>query len=180
MLKYFKISARIYYITFLVGVFTLRIFIDIITNDLVLVALISWAISQVAKVVTYFITYKTFLLSRAISDGGMPSAHAATIASAVTVCGCIGEFTGFSTHLFGLAGIFLVVVIRDAVGVRRDTGKNAKKIVEIANKINKDLPDEEKIDTSNLKLIAGHSVPELIAGVIVGVVVGVLYVIIKY
>ncbi len=153
----------------------MRIFLDIITNDLVLVALIAWAISQVAKVVTYFITYKTFLLSRAIADGGMPSAHAATIAAATTVCGCLYNFNGFETPLFGLAGIFLVVVIRDAVGVRRDTGKNAKKIVEIANKINKDLPDEEKIDTSNLKLIAGHSVPELIAGVLVGVAVGVVY-----
>ena len=158
----------------------MKFFLDIATNDLVLAALIAWAISQVTKVVTYFITYKTLLFSRAISDGGMPSAHAATIASAATVCGCIEGFAGFSTHLFGLAGILLVVVLRDAVGVRRDTGRNAKKIVEIANKINEKLPEEEKIDTSNLKLIAGHSLPEIIAGVIVGATVGVLYVLIKY
>ena len=145
---------------------------DIFTNHIILVPIISWAISQIAKVFTYAIANRKFDITRILADGGMPSAHAATVTSAATMCGIV---TGFDGPLFALAGIFVIVVLRDAVGVRRETAKNAKKLKEVTDRLNEKLSEEEKVDTSKIKLTGGHSEAEVVAGVFVGIIVAILY-----
>ena len=145
---------------------------DIITNHIIIVPIIAWAISQIAKVFTYAIVNRKFVIGRIVADGGMPSAHAATVTSAAAMCGLV---VGFDSPLFALAGIFVVVVLRDAVGVRRETARNARKLKEVADRVNEKLPEEEKVDTAKIKLIGGHSEAEVVAGVLVGVIVAILY-----
>ena len=145
---------------------------DIVTNHIIIVPIIAWAISQIAKVFTYAIANRKFVIGRILSDGGMPSAHAATVTSAATMCGLV---SGFDSPLFALAAIFVVGVLRDAVGVRRETARNARKLKEVADRLNEKLEDGEKVDTSKIKLIGGHSEAEVVAGVITGAVVAILY-----
>jgi len=145
---------------------------DIFTNHIILVPVIAWAISQIAKVFTHAIVNREFVIKKILADGGMPSAHAATVTSAATMCGLT---VGFDSVVFGIATIFVAVILRDAVGVRRETAKNARKLKEAADRINEKLTEEEKIDTSKIKLTGGHTTPEVVAGVILGVIVAILY-----
>ena len=145
---------------------------DIFTNHIIIVPIIAWAISQIAKVFTYAIVNRKFDITRILADGGMPSAHAATVTSAATMCGLVA---GFDSVVFGLAAVVVVVVLRDAVGVRRETAKNARKLKEAADRLNEKLAEEERIDTSKIKLTGGHSEAEVVAGVAVGIIVAILY-----
>ncbi len=145
---------------------------DIVTNHIIIVPIIAWAISQITKVFTYAIVNRKFDITRILADGGMPSAHAATITAAATMCGLVA---GFDSVVFGLSAVVVVVVLRDAVGVRRETAKNARKLREVAERVNEKLPDGEKIETGKIKLTGGHTTPEVVAGVIVGIIVAILY-----
>ena len=71
--------------------------------------------------------------------------------------------------------------MRDAVGVRYDSGKHARKIKEISEKLNESAASEdEQIRTDGLKLVAGHTVAQVVAGAAVGIGVSVLYIIIAF
>jgi acid phosphatase family membrane protein YuiD len=101
------------------------IMLDILTNHMILVPLIAWAVSQVVKTIINVIKAKSFSLKYIISDGGMPSAHVATVVSLAVMCGWV---EGYDSALFALASVIAVVIIRDSVGVRFDTGVNARAI----------------------------------------------------
>lgn len=107
---------------------------ELIGNHMLIVPVIAWAISQVLKIFTYLFVERELVWQRVISDGGMPSAHSAVVTSLALMCGWV---EGFGSPLFALAVIFAIVVMRDAVGVRRETGKQAASIKELANAVNK-------------------------------------------
>lgn len=153
-----------------------EIFLDILTNHMILVPLIAWAVSQVVKTIINVIKAKSFSFKYIVSDGGMPSAHVATVVSLATMCGWV---EGYDSALFALASVVAVVIIRDSVGVRFDTGVNARAIKKLVDSINKDLPDASKVDVGKLKLVAGHTTKQVIAGFITGVAVAVLYILIS-
>ncbi len=147
---------------------------EIISNHVLTVPVISWAICQTLKVFTNLLTAREFDIKRILADGGMPSAHSATVLSLAVMC---GWEAGFNSPLFALAMMFAIVVMRDAVGVRRDAGKNAAKIKELAETVNKTLPiGDKEIGTDKLKVVAGHTFIEVAAGVIIGFAVSVLYI----
>jgi len=148
---------------------------DILTNHLIIVPLVCWGISQIVKTIISVIVEKKFTPRQIFKDGGMPSAHVATVISVAVMCGWT---MGFGSPLFALAGVFSVVVIRDSVGVRFDTGVNARAIKKLVSKINEDLPEESKVDIGKLKLEAGHTSLQVAAGVVVGIVVAILYILI--
>lgn len=149
---------------------------EIISNHVLIVPIISWAICQTLKIFTNLITAKEFDIKRIVADGGMPSAHSATVFSLAVMCGWTA---GFDSELFALSLLLAIVVMRDAVGVRRDTGKNAAKIKELADAVNKNMQSADgEIDTGKLKFVAGHSPFEVAAGVIIGLAVSVFYIVI--
>ncbi len=94
----------------------------------------------------------------------MPSGHSAT-ASSLAVAAALSY--GFSSFEFALSCIFAIVVCHDAMGVRRETGKQAVVLNEIIKTFsiisNKKLPEE------NLKEFVGHSPVQVTAGIIIGV-----------
>ncbi|MEI6627545.1 MAG: divergent PAP2 family protein, partial [bacterium] len=97
--------------------------------------------------------------------------HTAFVASLATV---IGLRDGFNSSAFAVALILLVVVIRDAVGFRREIGRNAT----LTNKIGKEVFKNKSIKYLNEQM--GHTVPQVSAGLIVGVITTVvIYVLIK-
>ena len=61
-------------------------------NKILISALIAWCTAQVSKACLYAILYKHFDWTRLIGDGGMPSAHSATVVSAVVACGLTHHF----------------------------------------------------------------------------------------
>ena len=107
----------------------------------------------------------------------MPSCHSATVCSAATACGWV---YGFDSPIFAVAFVIAIVVMHDATGVRRETGKQASVIKEIADVINTNVidDDEEDINIKKLKVLVGHTPLQVLAGAVLGIVIALLLVII--
>ncbi|MBQ7387750.1 MAG: divergent PAP2 family protein [Clostridia bacterium] len=146
---------------------------DFLNNNIILVTLISWFIAQVVKVIVNAAVNKKWSLERLIGDGGMPSCHSATVCSAATACGWV---YGFDSVVFAVAFVIAIVVMHDATGVRRETGKQATVIKEIADVINTNVidDDDEDINIKKLKELVGHTPLQVVAGAVLGVVISLL------
>ena len=148
----------------------------ILSNHVLFAPLIAWIFSQVVKAVINLFVYRKFSLERLLGDGGMPSAHSATV---MCLCIMIGWTAGFGSPLFALSFIFAVVVMRDALGVRREAGKQAASIKELASAVNKIFHSKDtEIKTENLKVLVGHTPLQVIFGAITGAVIAILYILI--
>lgn len=129
----------------------------------------AWILAQIMKMLISTIVTKKFDIRRLLGDGGMPSGHSATV-TAVAIG--IGMEHGFQSTLFALASIFAVVVMRDAMGVRRETGKQAVAI----NKLLENMK-EKNINVSSedsLKEFIGHTPLEVLCGCLLGTLTAVV------
>ncbi len=146
---------------------------DIISNAAIIVPVIAWFTAQVLKTIIYAVMYKKISWHRLFGDGGMPSAHSATVSSLAIV---VGDFYGFNSIVFGFAVIFAIVVMHDALGVRRETGKQAESILTIADVI-KNYVDEQDLNlkTEKLKVLVGHTPSQVVSGSLLGVAVAIIY-----
>lgn len=145
----------------------MNIFFEIITNRILLTGVIAWLSAQIIKMLLYTIVNRTLDFSRLVGDGGMPSSHSATVTS---IALSVGLVEGFDTPLFGVAFFLAVIVMHDAMGVRRETGKQAKIINEmIALVYDEGISPEEK-----LKEFVGHSPSQVMAGFFLGVIIALL------
>ena len=148
-------------------------FLNILTNPVLIVPGCAWIIAQVAKAVINAIVNKKFSFDRLVGDGGMPSGHSATVTALAVMCG----FTeGFGSTIFGLAMIFAIVVMHDAMGVRREAGKHARSIISIVEQLNDFLSErDEQIKTEKLKVLVGHTPLQVVVGSLLGALIAVVY-----
>ena len=151
----------------------LDIVTQIFTNPVLIVPASAWIIAQIIKAIVNAVVNKKFSWSRLFGDGGMPSGHSATVSALAVMCGIQ---SGFDSPIFGLASIFAIVVMHDALGVRRETGKQAISIIKIAGLLNDFLSEHnEEIKTDKLKVLVGHTPLQVLLGSALGIVVAVLY-----
>jgi len=141
---------------------------DFFGNRVVLAAFAAWAIAQGIKVILTLIISRQFDVSRLFGSGGMPSSHSALVCAMVT---SIGYAEGFSSSVFALGACFAAVVMYDAAGVRRSTGKNAAVLNHLLDGLagNGFVFDEER-----LKELVGHTPVQVVAGALLGILVGTL------
>ena len=144
--------------------------LQIITNKILIVGVVSWFFAQVFKCISNLILTKKFSIERLFGDGGMPSGHSATVMS---VAVATGLYEGFNTAIFAVAMILAIVVMHDAMNVRYQAGKQAELLNAMADMFEKitgaDLPNEEK-----LKELLGHTPLQVGAGCLLGVAVAVI------
>jgi len=95
------------------------------------------------------------------ATGGMPSSHAA-FASGLTVG--IGLTEGFSSAVFGLSMGLTILTAVDAIGLRKEAGFQAERINQILTEIYQDRHLKPAMVKENL----GHTLPEVLAGLVVG------------
>lgn len=133
-----------------------------------IVPFITWFCIQTFKVIWDLVTTKKWNFKRIVGAGGMPSSHAATT---VVIATMIGKDLGTTSPVFALALIVALVVMYDACGVRRETGKQAKILNEIVN-----TPGLSKVQV-NEKLVelVGHTPIQVIVGALIGIVVGLIF-----
>jgi uncharacterized protein len=141
-----------------------EIFADIIKNKILMTTLSAWLIAQTIKVFMGVIREKKFDFRWFIGTGGMPSSH---VTGASCLATAIGIEYGFSSVHFALAASFALVVMFDAQGVRRASGRQAR----ILNKITEDIYWRGRIDEEKLRELIGHTPVEVIAGFFLGVVI---------
>lgn len=128
----------------------------------------AWFIAQAIKMILSFIENKQIDWSLATASGGMPSSHTAFVIAATTM---IGKTEGMESSMFALAVVLSIVVMYDAMNVRRAVGHMGQTLNQIINNINK----SGKVNVENVKEILGHSPLQVLAGLVLGLVVGMAF-----
>ena len=147
--------------------------LNILTNPILLVPGCAWIIAQLAKTVINAIVNKRFSFDRLVGDGGMPSGHSATVTALAVMCGLT---EGFGSTVFGVSMIFAIVVMHDAMGVRREAGKHARSIISIVEQLNDYFSEhDDKIKTEKLKVLVGHTPLQVVVGSLLGAAIAVAY-----
>jgi len=145
------------------------VFWQLVHNDIIVATFMGWFTAQIIKVASGVIRERRFNFKWFVGTGGMPSSHAAGVAALTT---SVGIYEGVSTAIFGVTLLFCVIVICDAQGVRRASGKQA----EILNTIMDDIYWKKKIQEEKLKELLGHTPIQVWAGILIGIgVAGGLY-----
>jgi len=141
-------------------------FQQILANHILIVAIFSWFVAQVIKILLEFWRTKRIDLKLIMSSGSMPSSHSSIVTAASV---SIGIRYGFDTPLFALSSVLSMVVMYDASGVRRAAGKQAQVI-------NMILDSAENIGIKldkKLKEMLGHSPIEVFAGSLLGIIIAI-------
>ncbi|MBR9947287.1 divergent PAP2 family protein [Clostridiaceae bacterium Marseille-Q4145] len=155
-------------------------FFTALTNNKVLVCGISgWAIAQVLKTMIYAMLHREIRWERMVGDGGMPSAHSATVSAMATSAGILYGFGGFE---FAIACMMAIIVMHDAMGVRMETGKQGKILNEMIDFFRTEgfVEAFKKNDKmyefweASLKEFVGHTPLQVAAGCILGICVACL------
>ena len=94
----------------------------------------------------------------------MPSSHSAMVA-AMTVSTAFYE--GTDSTLFIITFMFALIIIRDALGVRRSSGIQAR----VLNWLGHHVSGRLKLDYSPVKEVHGHSLSEVAMGVFLGIII---------
>ena len=115
-------------------------------------------LSQLVKTIIETIKYKKVNISRLFDGmGGMPSTHSSLVASITTL---IYLNYGITSSLFSISLIFSLIVIYDSMGIRYESGKQAKTINNILG--------------TKLKEPLGHKPIETLIGVLFGIVLSII------
>lgn len=149
----------------------MNILTEFVENKVLIFSGLAWIIAQIIKIIITLVTEKKFRPDRIFGDGGMPSGHSATVTSLAVL---IGWTQGYNSAAFAIAMILAIIVMNDAVGVRREAGKHAVSIKELADLVNEyfDAKDKE-VKTEKLKLLVGHTPLQVFMGALLGLVVAI-------
>lgn len=139
------------------------------TNKILITSLLSWFVAQVLKFIIYYLINGKIDITRLIGDGGMPSGHSATVTALAFMSGVV---YGVDSGVFAIALVLAIIVMHDAMGVRLETGKQAK----IINMLVNAFEDINHIEITNdmLKEFVGHTPFQVICGSILGVIVSLI------
>ena len=138
--------------------------LDFLTNPYLITGVSSWLIAQMLKTIIHAIIYKELDIKRLFGDGGMPSGHSATVSSLATFTALVCGFGGIE---FAVTAILAIIVCHDAMGVRRETGKQAVLLNEIIKAF--DVFATEELPEVKLKEFVGHTPIQVVAGILIGI-----------
>uniref|UniRef100_A0A7C9CG51 Peroxidase n=1 Tax=Opuntia streptacantha TaxID=393608 RepID=A0A7C9CG51_OPUST len=128
---------------------------------------LAWFLAQSIKVVLNFFVEGKWDLRIWCASGGMPSSHAALCTALTT---SVAFCHGVADSLFPVCLGFSLIVMYDAIGVRRHAGMQA----EVLNKIIEDLFQGHPISERKLKELLGHTPSQVVAGALLGIIVACL------
>lgn len=136
--------------------------LSLFDNRILIAAVVAWTLAQSSKAVLYGILHRHFDWRRLLGDGGMPSAHSATVASAAAAAGMV---YGFDSGLFALAVILAFITCHDAMNSRQQIGKQAVVIKKLASERETDM-------VVALKELVGHTPSQVLVGILLGIIIG--------
>lgn len=141
-------------------------------NPIFMSGALGWLSAQLIKVILYTIINREFNAERIFGSGGMPSSHSATVCGLVTATALVYGISGFE---FPMSFFFAFIVMYDAMGVRRETGKQAVVINELVDELRemgKTISTMDPMD--QLKEFVGHTPLQVLAGAVLGIVIGLI------
>lgn len=153
-------------------------FILFLRNPIFLSCVFSWLGAQFLKAAIKLVYGRIHSLTELLEvmfwrTGGMPSSHSALVTS---LCTTIAFRDGLSSDIFVFSLAFFLVVIRDAFGVRRSSGLQARKI----NDLGRELAEKKTIESYKpMKEVDGHTPMEVLCGCLLGFFVGLSFSLLK-
>jgi acid phosphatase family membrane protein YuiD len=135
-------------------------------NPIFLSSITSWFIAQVMKAVVIMLGAR-HRKPREILEiiiwrtGGMPSSHAALV---VSMSAAVAFSEGVSSNLFVVSVFFAMIVLRDAMGVRRSSGLQGR----ILNSLGRQTAEKLGIEFHPIKEVLGHAPLEVVVGGLFG------------
>ncbi|MCD8082435.1 MAG: divergent PAP2 family protein [Clostridiales bacterium] len=136
----------------------------LIHNEVLISSVVGWTVAQVLKTLIDMWLNKGFKPERLVGSGGMPSSHSATVCGLLTSAGLC---YGVDSFEFAVSFVLASVVMYDAVGVRRETGKQAK-LLNMIMKQDFFRMNGEEVQES-LKELVGHTPLQVVVGAALGV-----------
>lgn len=131
--------------------------------EVLLTGLIAALTAQVLKFILHLIFERKVNFKIFTTTGGMPSSHSAAVVGLST---SVGFIAGFDSISFAISTGYALIVMYDAAGLRRASGK-------MAVCLNKIMDDFYKHDVQSvggkLKELLGHTPVEVFAGAALGV-----------
>lgn len=143
-------------------------FWQLIQNQVLMAGLAGWFAAQFCKTILDAILNHRLDISRFWGDGGMPSAHSATVSCVAVTAGIV---FGAASFQFAIGVIIAMITMRDAMGVRLETGKQAKLLNELLSLFSKDNPE---LPEERLKEFVGHTPLQVLTGCLTGCVIAFL------
>ncbi|MDR2073564.1 MAG: divergent PAP2 family protein [Spirochaetaceae bacterium] len=144
-----------------------------IENPIVLSAVTSWFLAQVVKAMIMLLKTnrkngREVLMTIVWRTGGMPSSHAALV-SAMTASVAIRE--GLQSNLFAVIFFTSLIIMRDAMGVRRSSGIQGKSL----NSLGRNLEERFGLEYHPIKEVQGHTPLEVVIGALLGIFIAAAY-----
>ena len=119
-------------------------------------------VAQLLKFIGHIIKTRKVNFQVLATTGGMPSAHTAGVIALSTT---VGFICGFDQVEFAIALGYALVVMYDAAGLRRSTGK----IAACLNKICDEVYSQGQMQPERLKELLGHTPVEVFGGALLGI-----------
>jgi uncharacterized protein len=137
---------------------------DGVISPYIIAIVAGWTLSQLIKSILAMIRHKHMSIrSYLFVSGGMPSSHSATVMAVWTT---ILLLDGINSGLFGLASVVALIVLYDAVKVRRSSGEQGIALSALIK--------EQKSEVPLPRVAMGHTPSEVLAGAILGIAIGAL------
>lgn len=140
-------------------------------NRVLVCAFISWFSAQLIKYIIDGIRHRGWRIRSLFSSGGMPSSHTSAV---IALSLGIGFYEGFGSTAFAVSGVFSLIVMYDAAGVRQETGKQGVAINSILDWLASEQPGSP-VEESNMKERVGHSPSEVLAGALLGLIWSIIF-----
>ena len=141
----------------------------LIHNPVLVAGVMGWFVAQVLKTVIHLLITKKLVWERMVGSGGMPSSHSATVCALATAA---GMQYGSESFAFAISVILAIVVMHDAMGVRRETGIQARVLNEMMT-LFREMGTKMSVE-DKLKEFVGHTPLQVWIGALLGIVVGFL------
>lgn len=142
---------------------------EVAVNQVLVSSCLGWVVAQVLKTMIDMALNKSFTPERLVGSGGMPSSHSATVCALVVSSGIC---YGVSSFEFAVSFVLAAVVMYDAIGVRQETGKQAKLLNMIMDQKLLKMDNEEI--QKRLKEFVGHTPLQVFAGAVLGIGIALL------
>jgi len=139
-------------------------------NRPLLCAIVAWALAQFLKMVLFAVLERRINWRRLIDTGGLPSAHSSFVTGLATG---VALTDGLQSTTFAIAVVFALIVMYDAMSLRREAGKHADILNEL---LLLSFIQEAFQEREALKELLGHTPTEVIAGAVLGIVTALLLV----
>jgi acid phosphatase family membrane protein YuiD len=154
---------------------SIRAFVE---NPIFLSCVSSWFLAQLTKAVILLLqgkrkSWRELFETMVWRTGGMPSSHSAMV-SALAASSAFRE--GFGSNLFAVSFFFAIMTMRDALGVRRSTGLQAralnslgKEFSDLFRRLPPELSGNGRLDFHPVKEVHGHTPMEVVTGALLGI-----------